>query len=62
MLGLYVTGHPLARYERELKAFATASINDLREMEDKEPVRLAGIITAVKTTTTRKGEQMAFVL
>jgi DNA polymerase-3 subunit alpha len=61
VLGLYVSGHPLARYERELKAFATASISDLAEMEDKEPVRLAGIITGVKSTTTRKGEQMAFV-
>ncbi len=61
ILGLYVTGHPLARYERELKAFATAAINDLPEMEDGEAVRLAGIITAIKATNDRKGDRMAFV-
>ncbi len=61
ILGLYVTGHPLARYERELKAFATASINDLPEMEDGEAVRLGGIISQIKTTTDRKGDRMAFV-
>jgi DNA polymerase-3 subunit alpha len=61
VLGMYISGHPLARYERELSTFATATTLDLAEMEDDEPVRLGGIITHVKTTTDRKGEQMAFV-
>jgi DNA polymerase-3 subunit alpha len=61
VLGMYVSGHPLARYERELSTFATATTLDLVEMEDGEPVRLGGIITHVKTTADRKGEQMAFV-
>jgi DNA polymerase-3 subunit alpha len=61
VLGMYISGHPLARYESELKTFATASTADLAEMEDDEPVRLGGIITHVKTTTDRKGEKMAFV-
>ncbi len=61
ILGMYVSGHPLARYERELQTFATASTADLPDMEDGEPVRLGGIVTHVKTTTDRKGEQMAFV-
>ena len=61
VLGMYVSGHPLARYEKELSTFATATTLDLAEMEDGEPVRLGGIITHVKTTTDRKGEQMAFV-
>jgi DNA polymerase-3 subunit alpha len=61
VLGLYITGHPLARYERELQLFATSSISDLPELMDGEPVRLGGIITHVKTTTDRKGERMAFV-
>ncbi|MFH1690814.1 MAG: DNA polymerase III subunit alpha [Candidatus Eisenbacteria bacterium] len=61
VLGMYVSGHPLARYERELSTFATATTLDLVEMEDDEPVRLGGIITHVKTTTDRKGEQMAFI-
>jgi DNA polymerase-3 subunit alpha len=61
VLGLYVTGHPLARYERELGLFATSSISDLPELTDGEPVRLGGIIAHVKTTNDRKGERMAFV-
>ena len=61
VLGMYISGHPLARYEKELQTFATATTANLAEMEDAEPVRLGGIITHVKTTTDRKGEQMAFV-
>jgi DNA polymerase-3 subunit alpha len=61
VLGMYVSGHPLARYEKELRTFATASIDDLAEMEDGEPVRLGGIVTHVKTTSDRKGELMAFL-
>jgi DNA polymerase-3 subunit alpha len=62
VLGFYVTGHPLARYGRELKAFATASVAGLREMENKEQVRIGGIITEIKTTDDRKGKRMAFVM
>jgi len=61
VLGMYVSGHPLARYEKELQIFATAGTADLPNMEDGEPVRLGGIVTHVKTTTDRKGELMAFV-
>ncbi len=61
VLGFYVTGHPLARYGRELQAFATSSIEGVREMEDKEQVRVGGIITEIKTTDDRKGKRMAFV-
>jgi len=61
VLGLYVSGHPLARYERELASFATATITDLPELADGEPVRIGGIVEGIKTTTDRKGERMAFV-
>ncbi|MBD3368339.1 MAG: DNA polymerase III subunit alpha [Candidatus Eisenbacteria bacterium] len=61
VLGLYVSGHPLTRYERELTSFATATIADLGELEDGEPVRIGGIVEVIKTTTDRKGERMAFV-
>ncbi|MBN2566228.1 MAG: hypothetical protein JXB46_11010, partial [Candidatus Eisenbacteria bacterium] len=60
VLGMYVSGHPLARYEKELRTFATASISDVAEMEDGEVVRLGGIVTHVKTTSDRKGDTMAF--
>jgi len=61
VLGFYVTGHPLASYGRELRAFATASVEGISEMEHKELVRVGGIITEIKTTEDRKGKRMAFV-
>lgn len=61
VLGFYITGHPLARYEREIKEFATASVGELPEMEDGETARVGGIVTHVKLMTDRKGERMAFV-
>ncbi len=61
VLGLYVSGHPLARYERELKLFATATVSDLAEMEDGEQIRIGGVIEHVRTTTDKKGDRMAFV-
>jgi len=60
VLGMYVSGHPLARYEKELSTFATGTVGDLVEMHDGEAVRLGGIITHVKTTNDRTGEAMAF--
>jgi len=61
VLGFYMTGHPLARYERELREFATNSVGALPETEDGEVVRVGGIVTHVKQMTDRKGERMAFV-
>jgi DNA polymerase-3 subunit alpha len=61
VLGFYMTGHPLARYEREITEFATSSVGELPEMEDGETVRIGGIVTHVKLMTDRKGERMAFV-
>ncbi|MBM3306727.1 MAG: DNA polymerase III subunit alpha [Candidatus Eisenbacteria bacterium] len=61
VLGFYMTGHPLARYERELREFATISVGELQEAEDGEAVRIGGIVTNAKQMTDRKGERMAFV-
>lgn len=61
VLGLYVSGHPLARFERELRLFATATVSDLAEMEDGEQIRLGGVIEHVRTMTDKKGDRMAFV-
>ncbi|MBD3347801.1 MAG: DNA polymerase III subunit alpha [Candidatus Eisenbacteria bacterium] len=61
VLGLYVTGHPLARFERELRLFATACVSDLQEMEDGETIRMGGVVAQIRTTTDKKGDRMAFV-
>ncbi len=62
MLGFYVTGHPLARYEKLLKECASASVSDLPHKADGDEVSLGGVISKVKhTNSTRTGEKMAIV-
>ncbi|MBI3021298.1 MAG: DNA polymerase III subunit alpha, partial [Candidatus Omnitrophica bacterium] len=63
LLGFYVSGHPLARYEASLKAFATAHSQQLLQAEEGTIVTVGGILTKVKHTTTKKtNEQMAVCL
>jgi len=61
MLGLYVSGHPLAAVRERLAARVTATIDQLAEMRDRSEVVIGGLITAVKRTTTRAGAAMAFL-
>ena len=62
MLGFYITKHPLARFERLLKNYSSSPIAGLSTLRDGEEVRLGGIISKAKITTTRKTrEKMAIV-
>lgn len=60
MLGFYVSGHPLTRYEEELKALATRNTHTIEEAKDGEEVYIGGIIANVKTSIDRKKKQMGF--
>jgi len=59
-LGLYLTGHPIARYEQELARFIDSSIAELRPTEDKNVV-VAGLVVGMRAMQTRRGDRMAFV-
>jgi len=61
LLGFYVTTHPLNKYEKTLKAYATASTDTLGEFRDQEEVTLGGVVDALKEITTKKGDRMAFL-
>jgi len=62
LLGFYVTRHPLARFEKMLKIYSTASTTTLERLHDGDEVLLGGIINKAKVTVTRKtGEKMAIV-
>jgi DNA polymerase-3 subunit alpha len=60
MLGFYVSGHPLTRYEEELKTFSTRNTQTIEEAKDGEELYIGGIITNVKTSVDRKKKQMGF--
>ncbi len=57
-LGLYLTGHPIARYEKELSHFITCRIAELRP---NKTVSVAGLVTSINTRNDRRGEKIAFV-
>lgn len=61
MLGFYVSGHPLTKYQEELNTFVTRNTHSLEEARDGEEVYIGGVITHVKTSIDRKKKQMAFI-
>lgn len=62
VLGFYVSGHPLAHYQVEIKEFTNLTSKSLVNSRDGSDVRLVGMISAVKLTNTRKtNERMAII-
>ena len=59
-LGLYLTGHPIARYEEEIRRFVSARIVELKPTYDQTVV-VAGLIIAIRTMNTKRGDRMAFI-
>jgi DNA polymerase-3 subunit alpha len=59
-LGLYLTGHPIARYEQELLQIIDHRLADLKPGDDRNLV-VAGLIVGLRTMQTRRGDRMAFV-
>ncbi|MHB1950301.1 MAG: DNA polymerase III subunit alpha [Acidiferrobacteraceae bacterium] len=59
-LGLYLTGHPIERYTGELQSLVTSTIAGIKPSEN-ESVVIAGLISAVRSHVTRKGDRMGFV-
>jgi DNA polymerase-3 subunit alpha len=63
MIGFYITGHPLAKYEKMLKEYSTAASAGLKGMEDGQKVWFGGIINKIKNTVTKRaGEKMAIMI
>jgi DNA polymerase-3 subunit alpha len=57
-LGVYVTGHPLSDYAKELEKFADVSTNQIGEEISGKVISVGGIITALRHLRTRKGDSM----
>jgi len=67
MLGVYITGHPLADYKEQIEKITTVSAEELSHAEENSGIRdgmrvtLAGVISSKKTLITKKNQMMAFV-
>ncbi len=63
-LGLYLSGHPITRYESELSAFSSGRIgtilSETEKYTNRSPVRIAGLVAGLRTQDSRNGKRMAF--
>lgn len=63
-LGLYLTGHPIDRYEAELGNITHGKIavlqGDVERSKNKMEVRVAGLVVEVRTRQTKNGKTMGF--
>jgi DNA polymerase-3 subunit alpha len=55
-LGFYITGHPLDRYQADLKRFRATRTPDIQEKEDWEEVQVGGIVSGYKEWPLKSGE------
>lgn len=60
-LGFYLTGHPITQYENELSKIITHKIINLRPGGRQEKQTIAGLIIAIRTMQTKRGDRMAFI-
>ena len=60
-LGYYVSGHPLDRYRTEIQMFSNLDWTHFEELKEGDEVRVAAMITVMKTHLDRKGKFMAFL-
>jgi DNA polymerase-3 subunit alpha len=60
-LGLYVSEHPLSAIRDQLRRRTDCTLVELERRREGETVLAGGIVASVRTTTTKKGEPMAFV-
>jgi DNA polymerase-3 subunit alpha len=58
-IGFYVSRHPLARYEAEVRRFSTATVDGLKNLKEGQDIVVGGLILTVKPMTTKAGDPMA---
>jgi DNA polymerase-3 subunit alpha len=60
-LGLYVSEHPLSAILDQLRRRTDCTLVELERRREGETVLAGGMVSSMRTTTTKKGEPMAFV-
>ncbi|MCW9088789.1 MAG: DNA polymerase III subunit alpha [Gammaproteobacteria bacterium] len=59
-LGLYLTGHPINKYEAELVNFTSCRLANVNADKPRS-MTLAGLVIAMRTRPTKRGDKMAFL-
>ena len=60
VIGFYVTGHPLQKYETEYNSFTKFRMGETENLQDMQNVKACGVITDLRTKIDRAGKTMAF--
>ncbi|MBI1816097.1 MAG: DNA polymerase III subunit alpha [Deltaproteobacteria bacterium] len=58
-IGFFITGHPLDKYDRDLRRFTDASTADLRGRNHQDKLRVGGVIHSLKLKNSKKGDRYA---
>ncbi|MGI2115057.1 DNA polymerase III subunit alpha [Shewanella frigidimarina] len=60
-LGLYLTGHPINQYLKELKQYTNGRLKDIHPTERGKTVKAAGLVVATRVMITKRGSKMGLV-
>ncbi len=60
-LGLYLTGHPINRYRKELNHYVNSRLVDLQPGHRDQISKAAGLVIGVKSMVNKKGRRWAIV-
>jgi len=61
LLGIYVSGHPLDQFKKELAQYPHSIKFARAEERNGYPLTVCGVIESIKTILTKKGDKMAFI-
>jgi len=62
LLGVYISDHPVRRYEAKFKKLNVRPLNEISEKLVNKKVRVGGVITEIKKILTRNGRSMLAVI
>ncbi|MCL1088515.1 DNA polymerase III subunit alpha [Shewanella profunda] len=60
-LGLYLTGHPINQYLKELKYYTSGRLKDVHPTDRGKTVKAAGLVVATRVMLTKRGSKMGLL-
>jgi len=60
-IGFYISRHPLARYQEEMKKHTEEDTSTLLRLQHGTEVKICGLVSGLKEIMTKKGDRMAFL-
>ena len=58
-LGFYISGHPLDKYEKDLRRFTNCTTVELKTRPDQTKISVGGVIQSLRLRNSRKGDRYA---